>query len=100
MDGAAVEEQSADDEAMAADVARYFERNAKRAPWYGEIEAIRVEDGVIRIETRLEVAGADRRAVTEICSLIQGSDVADFTPGHSVSGSGDTLVTCPPRRDR
>ena len=87
-----------DDLAMATDVQRYFQRNASIAPWYSEIESIGVEGGVITVNTRLDLAEPPGRAAADqICGLIQGSDVADFTPGHTVRGEGEPIV-CPCRR--
>ena len=87
-----------DDLAMATDVQRYFQRNASLAPWYSEIDSIGVEDGVIAVNTTLDLAEpSGRAAVDQICGLIQGSDVADFTPGHTVRGEGEPIV-CPCRR--
>ena len=85
---------------MAADVQRYFERNASPAPWYGDIESISVVDGVVTIDTALDLREpSSRAAANQICALIQGSDVADFTPGHTVLGQGDEAVVCPARRN-
>ena len=88
---------STDDQAMASRIEQYFERNGRSAAWWGSIESIRVERGVITVETDLELDGAGRRAGREICGLIHGSDEADFTPGHAVEGAGGASVPCPPR---
>ena len=88
---------SADDEAMAARIGEYFERNGSSASWYENIDSIRVDDGLITIETDLELDGADRQAGQEICSLIHGSDEADFTPGHTIDGADGVSVPCPAR---
>jgi hypothetical protein len=83
---------------MAADVERYFERNATQAPWYWNIGSISVVDGLITIDTTLNlVESSGRAAADQICALIQGSDVADFTPGHIVLGEDDEAVVCPVR---
>jgi hypothetical protein len=85
-----------EDQTMAMDVQTYFERNAAGAPWYGDIESISVVDGVITIDTALDFSeSSGREAADQICALIQGSDVADFTPGHTVLG--DEAVVCPAR---
>ena len=89
---------SADDRAMAARIGQYFERNGSSASWYRSIESVHVEHGVITIETALELDGAKRRAGREICSLIHGSDEADFTEGHTVGGANGASVPCPARR--
>jgi len=88
-----------EDKAMAADVQRYFRRNATEAPWYEDIESISVVGGVITVDTVLDLGEPPgRTAAVQICSLIQGSDVADFTPGHTVRDEGDDRVVCPARR--
>jgi hypothetical protein len=91
----ASEPPSAADKAMAADVQRYFRRNAAPAPWYSEVELITVAGGVVTVDTTLNLDQRQgRKAAAEICNLIQGSDVADFTPGHTVLGSHGERVTC------
>jgi hypothetical protein len=87
----------ADDQAMAARIGQYFERNGSSTSWYKSIESIHVDRGVITIETNLELDGAGRRAGREICSLIHGSDEADFTEGHTVGGTDGISVPCPAR---
>ena len=99
---------SAQDESMARDVRRYFHRNAEQASWYSEIESITVADGVITITTSAdlgevnadlsELTGRQFTVTDEICSLIQGSDVADFTPGHRVLGRDGDRVVCAARK--
>ena len=85
---------------MAADVQRYFKRNAYAAPWYADVESISVNGGVIVVDTALDLDQASgQKAAGEICNLIQGSDVADFTPGHTVRGQGSQAVVCAPRTD-
>lgn len=87
-----------EDLAMATDLQRYFKRNGSLAPWYSEIRSIRVEDGVIKVNTTLDLGEPSGRAyAAEICGYIQGADVADFTPGHTVRGEGEPMV-CPCRR--
>jgi len=41
---------------------------------------------VITVRTTLRETDFGRAAAREICQLIQGADVADFTPGHAVVG--------------
>jgi hypothetical protein len=84
---------------MASDVVRYFRRNFRGLYWYGHIERVRVERGVITVVTDLAISGDDRFAARQICDGIQGSDVADLTPGHSVVGLHGARVRCPARRD-
>ena len=91
---------AAEDEAMAADVQRYFARNAPTAAWFADIESISVAAGVVTVETTLNVEEPSGRvAASQICSLIQGSDVADFTPGHTVRGDGERQIVCPARTE-
>jgi hypothetical protein len=91
---------AAEDEAMARDVQRYFARNARTAPWFTDIESISVAAGVVTVETTLNVEEPSGRvAASQICSLIQGSDVADFTPGHTVRGNGERQIVCPARTE-
>ncbi len=83
---------------MAVDVKRYFRRNAAPVPWYSEVELITVVGGVVTVDTTLDLDERQgRKAAAEICNLIQGSDVADFTPGHTVLGTHGERVTCPHR---
>jgi hypothetical protein len=94
------ESPSGADKAIAVDVQRYFRRNAAPAPWYDKLELIAVTDGVVRIDTTLDLDEPQgRKAADEICNLIQGSDVADFTPGHTVRGGQGDRVTCPHREE-
>ena len=87
------------DMAMAADIQRYFERNASGRPWYDEVDSIDVVDGVITIKTPLDLGEPSGRAdAAEICDFIQGSDVADFTPGHTVRDERNKRIVCPCRR--
>jgi hypothetical protein len=81
------------DAAMARDVARYFTRNTEGTPLDGKIERVRVRDGVITVETTLTLEGRRTGPGRAVCDLIQGSDAADFTPGHTVIGTGPK-VTC------
>jgi hypothetical protein len=85
------------DEVMVADLERYFERNASAAPWYGEIESFHVESGVVEVQTSVDL---DEGSALEICGVIRGSDVADFTEGHTVRGPGGEPVVCPAQRRR
>lgn len=87
---------SQEDAAMARDVAAYFDRGTDGTPLQGKIERIRVRDGVITVETSLRLTGRHEGAARDVCGLIQGSDAADFTPGHTVTGTGPK-VTCPHR---
>jgi len=86
------------DAAMARRVAGYLRHNAEGVPFYDAIERVSVRGGVITIETSLTLNGKFEGDAREICGLIQGSDEADFTPGHRVTGKGPE-VTCPHRTD-
>jgi hypothetical protein len=62
----------------------------------GSYQRIAVKDGVITVKTTLE--STDTQNAGDICNTIQGSDVADFTPGHTVLGEGnEVLARCPAR---
>jgi hypothetical protein len=96
---------SAQDESMARDVQGYFRHNAEQTSWYPEIESITVVGGVITITTSAdlnatggEVAGRRFTVRDVICSLVQASDVADFTPGHTVLGRDGDRAVCPARK--
>jgi hypothetical protein len=70
----------------------YLWRNASPRPWMRLVTAIFVEHGVISVRTRLRDDRRGRRSAREICRFIQGADVADFTPGHTVSGRNDVVL--------
>jgi hypothetical protein len=93
--GPRVDGLSQKDARMARDVAAYFKRNSVL---YDQIDRIAVRDGVVTIETSLRLSGRLEGEAADICNLLQGSDVADFTPGHTVKGRGAS-VTCPHRND-
>ena len=90
---------AAEDEAMAADVQRYFARNAHTAPWFTDIESISVAAGVVTVETTLNVEEPSGRvAASQICSLIQGSDCVFHSWAHGSRRRG--TPDCLPRSDR
>jgi len=92
--------QSAADRRLAQDLLRYLQRNAGIAPWYPALRAIEVRRTVFTVRSSLRRTKPGRGAAGEICSLIQGADVADFTPGHAVRGrDGRRIRRCPTRRD-
>ncbi len=93
--GIASDGLSQDDAAMARNVARYLDRNTDDSL---EIDRVSVRKGVITVHTTLALSGRLEGRARGICGLIQGSDEADFTPGHTVRGKGPA-VTCPHRRD-
>jgi hypothetical protein len=90
-DGIQADGLSQDDAAMARTVARYFDRNG--GALRDAIERVSVREGVITVHTSLVLTGRREGDARAICDLIQGSDEADFTPGHTVEGSGPE-VTC------
>lgn len=90
---------STDDRRIGFRLRRYLERNARHAAWYPSLDAILVDRGVIAVVTRLRQNRRGARVATHLCSLIQGSDVADFTAGHTIFGRDDVrLRVCPPRQ--
>ncbi|MFN8160194.1 MAG: hypothetical protein U0R52_04005 [Solirubrobacterales bacterium] len=102
----AISSPHADFEAPPGAVRRYYVavfgslRNGFRALMSKcEVTSVRVSDGVITLRARL---GHDRLALITarrvLCSEIQGSDVADRTPGHRVlAQDGTVLARCPAR---
>jgi len=56
------------------------------------VSTIGVNHKVIVVSTQLRRNRRGRRSAREICRLIQGADVADFTPGHAVIGRNDVVV--------
>jgi hypothetical protein len=91
---------SMDDRRIGLRLRRYLQRNARHAPWYLSVNAIVVDRGVIAVVTRLRKNRRGRRAAAALCALIQGADVADFTPGHTIFGRDDVrLRVCPARQD-
>lgn len=88
------------DAGLAWDLRRYLRRNAGLAPWYHAVWRIYARRGVLTVRTTLRRTGFGRAAAREICQLIQGADVADFTPGHTVQGQrGRRIASCPARSD-
>jgi hypothetical protein len=86
----AVDGVTAKDQRMAKDLRRYFERNFSSAAWYDRITVYRVARGVITVRTTLKPPS--RRAARRICAGIQASDLADFKPGHRVTGRGGAVL--------
>ena len=92
--------ETRDDDDLARGLRRYFDRNAGSAPWYHAVRTFEAEDGVFTVHTALRRNQRGRAIAARICNLIQGSDLADFTPGHSVRGrDGERIVVCPERRE-
>jgi hypothetical protein len=89
---------SKDDRRRGFDLRRYLDRNAGRTRWYRSVTAIVVDRQVIGIATTLTKNRRGRRLAALLCNLIQGSDVADFTPGHTIFGRNDVrLKVCAAR---
>jgi hypothetical protein len=78
---------------------RYLQRNAGSSPWLGRVRGIVVQRGVIAVATDLRRNRGGRRIARRLCNLIQGADVADFTPGHTIYGDEDVVLrVCRARR--
>ena len=88
----AVHADSASDRRIGNRLRRYLWRNARSRPWLIQVSAIVVDHKVIGVVTQLRRDRRGRRSAREICRLIQGADVADFTPGHAVVGRNDVVV--------
>lgn len=64
------------------------------------ISTIEVKDSRVTVRSGLQDDAEGRAAGEAFCLLIQGSDVADFTPGHELQDSeGGTIKACPARTD-
>jgi hypothetical protein len=83
---------SAKDRRMGRRLRSYLWRNVGAAPWLRQVRGIVVDHGVITVATQLRDQPRGNRIAREICGLIQGSDVADFTPGHTVIGRNDVVL--------
>ena len=83
---------TASDRRIGYKLSRYLWRNARSRPWLTQVSAIGVDHKVIVVSTQLRRNRHGRRSAREICRLIQGADVADFTPGHAVVGRNDVVV--------
>ena len=111
---------TAEDENIAADLARYIAYNYGRpdepdpelTPRQRErvgdlednilglrtsIEGISVSNSVVTVETNLDWSDESTTTAELICTVIYGADVADRTEGHEVrAGDGSTLAHCTP----
>lgn len=66
----------------------------------GSISTIAVDHTRVTVVSGLEDNAGGRAAGQAFCLLIQGSDVADFTPGHELQGiDRGTITVCPARSD-
>jgi hypothetical protein len=81
-----------EDRKIGRDLRAYLWRNVGQAPWMRKIRGLVVQRGVISVATELLRNRHGKRVAREICNLIQGSDVADFTPGHTVFGHDDVRL--------
>jgi hypothetical protein len=99
--GVEVVGHSAADRRIASDFYKYVRRGCDRRPvrLCDSLERVEAKNRVLTITTDLESTAFNRRIARQICAVIQGSDVADFTEGHTVRGRSSTrLATCPARR--
>lgn len=88
------------DEGLARDLLRYLRRNAGSASWYPALRTLEARRGVFTVRSTLRQGARGRAAADQVCSLIQGADLADFTPGHTVRGrKGRQIMRCPARRE-
>jgi hypothetical protein len=78
----------------------YLWRNVGDAWWMRKVAGIVVERGVIAVSTELRPNRRGKRVARDICRLIQGSDVADFTAGHTVFGRDDVGLRVCRARER
>jgi hypothetical protein len=83
---------SAKDKRIGRELRSYLWFNVGDAPWMRKIRGIVVQRGVIAVATELRRDRYGKRVARDICNLIQGSDVADFTPGHTVFGHDDVRL--------
>ena len=83
---------SAKDRRIGRRLSSYLWRNAGAAPWVRQVRGIIVDQGVITVATQLRDQPRGNRIARVICGLIQGSDVADFTPGHTVVGHNEVVL--------
>lgn len=92
--------QTREDVALARDLRRYLRRNAGIASWYPAVRLIEARRMVLTVHTTLRATRGGRSAARQVCDLIQGADVADFTPGHTIRGRKEgRIVTCPARSE-
>jgi hypothetical protein len=78
----------------------YLWRKVGGKPWLKRVTGIVVDDRVIAVTTRLRRDRRGKQVSRWLCQLIQGADVADFVPGHTILGRGDVVLrACPARRE-
>lgn len=83
---------SPNDRRIGRELRAYLWRNAGQEPWLRKVGGIVVQRGVIAVATELRRNRYGKRVAHDICRLIQGADVADFTPGHTVYGRDDVKL--------
>jgi hypothetical protein len=121
--GATIEAETDSEHEEAIEVQEYFGRNCappgaidevpekeREIPAYanalrgmeamcGKIISIKVEGERVIVRSDIDPRQGEL-AGPIFCELIQGSDVADFTPGHELQASdGSTIKVCPARTD-
>jgi hypothetical protein len=121
--GAKIEGETDSEREEAAEVQEYFGRNCappgaieevpekeRQIPAYanalrgmeamcGKIISIKVEGERVIVRSDIDQQQG-KVAGPAFCDLIQGSDVADFTPGHELQASdGSTIKVCPARTE-
>jgi hypothetical protein len=90
---------NADDRRIGQELRRYLLHTAGSQPWLRRVKAIVVDRGVIAIVTDLRRTRRGKRIARQLCGLIQGADVADFTSGHRIFGPEEVVLrVCPARR--
>jgi hypothetical protein len=90
---------SAKDRRIGRQLRRYLHRNVGSQRWLWRVSGIVVGRGVIGVATELRRDRRGKRIARQLCDLIQGADVADFTPGHTVYGDEEVVLrVCPARR--
>lgn len=82
----------ASDRRVGQELRRYLLRNAGSAPWLRRVAAIVVDRDVIAVSTLLRRNRRGKPIARQICRLIHGADVADFTPGHTDFGRNDVVI--------
>jgi hypothetical protein len=90
---------NANDRRIGRGLRRYLQRTTGSNPWLGRVRGIVVQRGVIAVATDLRRNRGGKRIARQLCNLIQGADVADFTPGHTIYGHEDVVLrVCRARR--
>jgi len=103
------------DQKIANDLAKYLDRNCPASvrqsdnptlqqlytatsEFCGGVTAIEVRDKRITVQSDLEPGAGSETLGNVFCVYVAGSDVTDFTPGHTLlDASGEKIKTCEPR---